>query len=158
LEKQISNMKDAFQDKLNMMYDRKPLELSNIKFKKIDLKEREKELSETASTNDQITNTIKNRECIKIIHSVPYEHVTIRNKEHVKVGHSVPPVDKMKSDFDDKESVNSCISNQPTHENSVYSHMNSVRSNSSFANDKRPPLTVQEKLKFSSGKTYHNKK
>ena len=69
-------------------------------------------------------------------------------------------IDCSKKENDDKICLNNSISNPSTNcsvKDSINSVNNSIRSYSNV-NEKRDKLTIQEKLRFTSGKFYHNNK
>jgi len=137
LEKQLSNFKSSFVEKLQIDLNYKPVDLGAIKFKKIDLKARiEKEIQQSEKESKQDAY-IKTSEYVQVEERVKNDKQVTNKKE-----------------FDDKQSVRSEISSNSTNESLKYS--NSIRSQSS--DKKIPQLTIQEKLKFTSGNFYHNKK
>ena len=136
LEKQNTNLKFHVQEKINNLYEPKLIEANKPKFefKKIDLNERIQQF------NPKLIN-INPEICLE------------NDLENQKI-------DCSKKENDDKICLNNSISNPSTNcsvKDSINSVNNSIRSYSNV-NEKRDKLTIQEKLRFTSGKFYHNNK
>lgn len=142
LEKQLFDFKFKLGQQVEALYEKKPSNHpNNISFKKIDLQERIKSF-------EFIDKTLIEEKEIITLSNKQGEKMKLENKT------MIPEKSFNNKDEFDKQSVHSNYSNDSTQlsvKQSISSNQGSFRSNS-INGENRERLTIQEKLKFSSGR------